>query len=119
MVDYVKLAATADRLVSGAGRSVSIVSKGSAVDALRPWDGASDGSTATTTGVFTNYTRREVDGTKIQANDKRLFIAAANLTGDIMNASKVIDGSVTYQVINVRVVQPGPVVIGYDLQVRS
>jgi len=119
MVDYVKLAATADRLVGGAGRSVTLIAKGAQVDALKPWDGAADGSTEGTTGVFTNYTRREIDGTKIQANDKRLFIAAASLTLDPQNAYKVLDGSVEYQVINVRVVQPGAVTIGYELQVRS
>jgi hypothetical protein len=119
MVDYVKLAATAERLITKNGRPISIVSKGALVDPAKPWDGTADGVSENVSGVFTNYSRREVDGTKIQENDKRLFVPAQNLTADILTAHKVIDGTITYQVVDVRVVQPGPITIGYELQVRS
>jgi hypothetical protein len=120
MVDYVKLAATTQRLIDNNGRTFQFVLKGSAVDPAKPWDGNADGSTESAKGVFLSYSRREIDGTKIQAEDKRLVVAAQNLSADLTTAIKVRDGGTDYQVVGpVRVVQPGDVVLLYEIQARA
>lgn len=121
MVDYVKLAATSQRLLDANGRSVTLVYRGPAADSGNAWDGSKSvgGASESAIGVFLDYQRREVDGTKIQAHDKRLLVAAQNLTNSPTTAERVTDGGVNYQVIDVRVVQPGATILLYELQVRA
>ncbi len=121
-IDYAKFETLADNLLGGAGRSITIKTRGATVDPAKPWDGASStgGSSQVLTGLFLEYNRREIDGTKIQAHDKRMLVAAKQVTLDINNASRVTDGSVDYQVVGpVRTVQPGGTPLLYELQLRA
>ncbi len=118
MVDYVKLAATAKRLIDANGRAISIVPR-SLADPSKPWLGTVDDTPVPAIGVFTEYNRRDIDGTKIQRSDQELSIAADGLAVDIENVDAVLDGATTWQVVDTTVVKPGPIVLVYKLQVRA
>lgn len=117
MPDYGGLKATATRLLDGAGRDVQIELPGAAVDAAKPWLGKSAGTRIAAKATFVAYAKRLINGTSIQEGDQSCFVAASALP-DVSTAERVIDGTKTLQVVRVRVVKPGPVVIAYELQVR-
>ena len=78
---------------------------------LGPW-------TVTASPAF-NYTEREIDGEQIKRGDKRIIIAAKNLTTTPdPQKHKYLKGGVTYEVITVKQIEAGDSVVAYKLQLR-
>jgi hypothetical protein len=77
-------------------------------------------STTDTTvrGVLQDVSLREVNDL-IQAGDKRLLIAAADLANAPITADRVIIEGVTHQVIQVRTIEQDNTAITYELILRA
>lgn len=78
----------------------------------------SGGTTTTETvrGMFINYLKEEVDGSSIEADDRKLILQALGMTmvpdtGDIVNDE--------VQIINVQTIQSGATVVAYICQTRG
>lgn len=69
-------------------------------------------------GVLENVTLREVNDL-IQAGDKRLIIAAADLASAPTTADRVVIGGRSLQVIEVRTVEQDNTAITYELILRD
>lgn len=69
-------------------------------------------------GVLQDVNLREVNEL-IQAGDKRLLIAAADLTSAPTTADRVLIGSVTHQVIQVQTIEQDNTAITYELILRA
>lgn len=122
MVDYVSLAATAERLINANGRDVTIVQKDrTPADAGKPHraGGSSDTSVGPVKAVIVPFNADDVDGTLIRRDDKRAFVAA-NDTGVslIEKFDTITDGSDTWRIEAVVVINPGATRILYDIQLR-
>lgn len=122
MVDYVELAATAQRLINENGRDVTIIRKDrTPADANKPWRGG--GTSDTTVGpvkaVIFPFNAADVDGTLVRREDKQAWVAA-NDTGasPIETFDELIDGSTTFQILSVEVINPGDTLLVYQLQLR-
>jgi hypothetical protein len=68
-------------------------------------------------GVLQDVNLREVNDL-IQAGDKRLLIAAADLANVPTNADRVIIENVTHQVIQVQIIEQDNTAITYELILR-
>ena len=84
---------------------------------------ATTGTAAETTtdtavrGVLQDVNLREVNDL-IQAGDKRLLIAAADLTNAPTNADRVIIANIAHQVIQVQTIEQDNTAITYELILR-
>ncbi len=125
MTFYSNLAATAARLIAD---------KGSPVTLRRPDQGTYDPVTGeTTAGAATDYNVRGLlldykligsgvkyaDGTEIRQDDKRMLLAAEGLAITPAPSDRAIVGAETYQVVNIKQINPAGTPVLYELQVRK
>lgn len=69
-------------------------------------------------GVLENVTMREVNDL-VQAGDKRLIIAAADIVFTPTTADEVIIETVTYQIIQINTIEQDNTAITYELILRN
>lgn len=76
-------------------------------------------STATFTGngVKEKYTKDEIDDTNVLSSDIKLILEKTSTAPKIGDACAI--GSTSYRVMNVTPIDPGNVVINYELQLRK
>jgi len=120
MVDYVKLAATAERLIAANGRTITFVRKPEvAADPTKPW-GPQTGSDITfeTSSVFVppNTVRQfglTALGQGTEFDDLITFSDYIGIffpgTEDIREYTHVIDGAETFGIIGLQILKPGSV----------
>lgn len=113
----------AQRLITKWGRTVSLqVESVTPISPTEPFEG----NTAATViagipAFFSNYKLADVDGTKVQRGDKSCLIAKKDLpSNQPTTKDTILDGSTTWQIIEVNTVQPGPTAdtVLFKLQVR-
>jgi hypothetical protein len=124
MANYVKLAATAKRLIELNGRTVTLVRKTRApADAAKPWRGPSGtGNTvvASPKAVIYPATEKNEDGTLVSRGFEKAMVAHDSISPaqDLSDIDSIIDGSVTYKVIKAYRIGPGDVVIHYEFDLK-
>lgn len=123
--DYQPLADTAARLIADFGRPITLRRSDSAAppDPLRPFEPAAPSHTpgphhATVKGVQSSYSASERALGTIEDKDVRFLLSPDGAPPDLGTEWELVDGEVDYQIVNVREVKPGPVVIYYDVQAR-
>jgi hypothetical protein len=122
MVDFVKSAKTAKRLIDKNGRLVKFVNKSKLLaDPDKPWGESKTGSTSfAMICVFTDYESKELDGDNIKAGDKKLLANAIdNGTNKIEDFEFVEDGDSTWRIKSVQPLQPGDTIVMYEVQLRK
>ena len=109
---------TASKLMSKFGGDVTI--RVITVGAYNPTTGTASESTADTTikGVIEDVNAREVNDL-VQAGDRRLTIAAADVSAAPTTADKVVISSVVNQVIRVTTIEQDNQPITHELILRS
>lgn len=131
MVDYVNFQNLAERLIEANGRDLSLVRRDqdNPVDPAKPWRGSTEADTITVTvkGVFVKYEKEDFDGSLIRRGDKRVLIAAKSVTDEggsaanlkIEDYDHILDAGVRWKILDADPIEPGPLRILYDLQVRQ
>lgn len=131
MVDFVSFRNLAERLIETNGRDLSLVRRdqGNPIDPTKPWRGSTEAATITVVvkGVFIEFEKEDFDGTLVRRGDKRVLIAdksvideggtAANLK--IEDYDHILDVGVRWKIEKTELIQPGPLRIMFDLQVRQ
>ncbi len=124
--NYARLALTAQRLIEGAGASVTVVRQSRAlVDADAPHRGYTPSeATYSVIAVEKDYKESSIDGESIKVGDKKLVIAALSVSQAVgsftpKRADTIRISSKDWQVVVVTEKKPGDTVISYELQVRS
>lgn len=118
--DYSGIAAVALKQIADKGRDVTVLYAGND----QVYNPATDTFTAGTDidvvakALFTQFSKQDIDGELIKKTDKRVLIAGTALEDAPENNSKIVDGSVEYQVIKTETIQPGDTVVLYMIQVR-
>jgi ABC-type branched-subunit amino acid transport system substrate-binding protein len=75
-------------------------------------------SDQTVKGVISNYTAYDLANTLVQADDRRVTIAASGLTSAPTSNDLVVIGNVVGRVVMVTPTAPSGTPLVYDLQVR-
>ena len=120
MVDYTKLAATADRLIKANGREITFIGKSQTpADPTKPWDGPTDGTDTKLIlkGVFVppNTVRQfglTALGQGTEYVDLISFSEQIIITfqgdNDLRLYTQVLD-DVKYGIVGLQVLKPGPI----------
>ena len=129
MVNFVSLAATAERLIEANGRSMQLTKRGGTtpLDPAEPWRG--DTTTGDTVfsviAVEVEFENEDFDGTLVRRGDKKMLVAANSVDDassgavDIEEFDEVLDGAKIWRIEQVNAIIPGPTRIMYELQVRK
>lgn len=115
---YTRMAETALKQIADKGRTITLVTPGN--DVYVPGTGFVSSSTKTNKAkaVFTNYTKQDIDGTLILADDKQCLIAADALDFEPSTGDKIKEATTEWTVVRTDVVKPGSVALLYKIQVR-
>jgi len=122
MVDAVKLAASAERLIKENGRKLVFQKEreGSA-DPNKPWRGKAVGGpdTVTVTGVVLNYTNKEKkDSNLIRMGDKKILLSSKDAGIELDTFDTILDEGVQWKIVEISEVKPGTTSIIYRVHVR-
>lgn len=124
MVNYVRAAATAKRLIEANGRDVTLVRKNQTpADAAKPWRqpaSAVDVTVGTVKGVFYPIEEKLPDGSLVRKAEEKLMIAHDSLdpSQNLEDIDHVLDGMKKYKVIEACPLGPGDVRIAYEFLVK-
>jgi len=117
--DYDRIAVNAAKLIEKFGQPVVLVRTVNATTDPVTGDTFNYGQTSnqTTTGILLNYDADDIDGTRIQANDKKLVIdgSVQPLKTDLPEIAGVKLGTI----VNIETKKPAASVIVHFLQVRA
>jgi hypothetical protein len=114
---YGTLQTTSLDLITKFGKSISIrtITDTTPAKAYRPVAAAAD---ETVQAVIEDFRERDVDGTIVQAGDRRYLIAAKDVTTAPTTASRIVDGSDELEVVNVEPIAPGGTTVVWRLHAR-
>ena len=130
MVNFVNFRNLAERLIEKNGRTLTLVrsDRGNPVDPTEPWRDSTDAAEITfpVIGVFIEFEKENIDGEIVKRGDKQVLIAAKSVEDDSGGASDidiedydfVLDGTVRWRIMQAELIEPGPLRIMYDIQVR-
>lgn len=120
MVNYTRIASTAQRLINDNGRDVSLkrISR-TPGDSNKPWRGpAAAEESFTVKAVVFPYEEKDVDGSIVRLGDKRMYVAANALGQEMATMDAVEDGGVRYRIVVANIIAPGAVSVVYEIQLR-
>lgn len=130
MVNYVSLAATAERLIEENGRDLTVIQAGeTAANPAEPWraDTPAGESRITVKGVIVEFDNEDFDGTLVRRGDKRAFIAhnsivdaaGAGESTELEGFDRLLDAGAEWKIVSVKAIHPGDIRVVYDLQLRK
>jgi len=123
MVDYVKMAATAKRLINKNGRSVTLTKKDrTAANSSKPWrgPGTSDITVKNVKAVIVPFDTEDVDNQLVRRGDSRAYVAASDTDPNLIeDFDDLLDGTDKWKIIDVSIINPGDKRIVYDMQLRK
>lgn len=131
-INYAKAQATALRLLTENGRPVTLVKFATDPDDPdRPWLGSSESEELTVTAVFTDpVSEKDLGSAEIvmegghKSGEKIAFIAASeNLDGDgdpidLTEYDQLIDDGLTYKMVEIHTLSPGPIPLMYEVRLE-
>jgi hypothetical protein len=124
MVNYVRIAATAKRLIEENGRDVTLIKKTRApADSAAPWRGpTSPGNTTVDTIKAVIYPKEEKnsEGELVYMGYEVAMLAHDSLAApsDLTTLDAVVDEGLTYKVTKASKIGPGDTVITYELHLK-
>lgn len=115
-ISYLRMRATATRLLTENGKAYQLTRGGSTIRDQFGKEVTTPAVTATVTGVITEYSSREIDGSLIATGDKKL---AATAETEVRIDDRIeIDGK-AWRVVQPNPVKPADVLISYNIQLRA
>lgn len=129
MVNYVRLAAVAKRLIETNGRTVTLYRRSTTpADPTKPWRGADEDDTETldVIGAFVGDTDTDLGqllalagGTLTGRSGKVLLVAADSAPAeDLESFNGVLDGDVSWAIQSIETLAPGPVILMHQLRLQ-
>ena len=113
--DYTRSRATAERLLAKYGQAAIITRTTSVGD---DWNPRLKPANHPCTIVVTDFKNREIDGTLVQAGDKKVIVSTSGLTIEPATGDKIAVGGFDHSIVSVKPINPGGLVIIYQLQCR-
>jgi hypothetical protein len=102
----------------GAALSVVVLTKSSYNATSDAWTAST--ATYSTLGLITEFAERDINGTTIQAGDRKVILPAKDLPAlDELDDFSIVYGAIVWDPVNVAVLSPGGEPILYTVQVRA
>ncbi|WP_312817798.1 hypothetical protein [Atlantibacter subterraneus] len=115
-IDYRRMRTTATRLLTQNGKTYKLMRGGTTTRDQFGKEVTTPTTIATVTGVITEYSSREIDGSLIATGDKKL---AATFETEVRIDDRIeIDGK-KWRVVEPNPVKPADVLISYNIQLRA
>ena len=115
--DYIEDRSDADELIAEFGQDGVLRRRVTTGPTYDPTEGASvDHAVIFVVLGFSNY---EVDGTRILATDKKVYLAAGSLSVEPRLDDLLVIGGVVHRIIQVKPLAPSGTVVLWELQVRA
>jgi hypothetical protein len=120
MVNYVRNAATAKRLIEASGRDVTLYRKSRApLDAAKPWrgpDSAQETAIGPVKAVLYPIDEKDVVDGLIRLGMQKAMVAHTSLLTpqDLRDIDTLVDDGRMYKVVKANVLNPGTVIIAYE-----
>lgn len=115
-INYLRMRATATRLLTENGKVYPLTRGGGTIRDQFGKEVTTASITARVTGVITEYSSREIDGSLIATGDKKL---AATAETEVRIDDRIeIDGK-KWRVVQPNPVKPAGVLISYNIQLRA
>jgi hypothetical protein len=114
--DYSRPTATANRLISRFGQAGYLRRTATSGTAYNPTQGSNTDHLVTFAVI--EYEAREIDGARILATDKKVFLAKQSLAIEPLTSDKLLVGGVVHSIMDVKPLSPSGAVVLYELQVR-
>ncbi|MDY0972571.1 hypothetical protein [Siccibacter turicensis] len=115
-IDYRRMRATATRLLTENGKTYPLTRGGTTTRDQFGKEVITPAVTGTVTGVITEYSSREIDGSLIATGDKKL---AATYETEVRIGDHIeIDGK-KWRVVQPNPIKPADVLISYNIQLRT
>ncbi|WP_031523394.1 hypothetical protein [Siccibacter colletis] len=115
-IDYRRMRATATRLLTENGKAYQLTRGGTTTRDQYGKEVITEPITASVTGVITEYSTREIDGSLVATGDKKL---AATFETEVRIGDHIeIDGK-TWRVVQPNPIKPADVLISYNIQLRT
>ncbi len=114
--DYSGVQSTAERLVRRFGQDATLtrVTQGG-----EPYDPVTSETEFACQAAVTTYSQSLVDGTRIRADDRQIYLSTEDLTITPTTADTLTVGGVELSIISVRPLNPGGTVVFYEIQARN
>jgi hypothetical protein len=121
MVNYVRLAATAERLITKNGRSVTVTKLDRvAADPTKPWlSGGTTTDSVSAIAVVIPIAFEEADGTNVKRGDAEAFVShTENPTKNLESYDTLTTSDETWEIMNIVLLNPGGVRLMYHAHLR-
>jgi hypothetical protein len=130
MVNFANLKATAQVLIEGNGRTITVSRRDTTIsDPTKPWRGApvpGADTTVSVKAVVLAFDDALVDGTLVKRGDKKALIsvqsvedATSGTAPDLKSFDTFVDGAEDWEIMSVNEVDPGDTSVMYTLQIRK
>jgi len=122
MVNYVILAAVAERLIDKNGADVTLRKQSRALDEpSKPWRGTDATDTTTTVkGVVLGFRKKDIDGEIVRRGDRQALVAFNTAGSGIETYDELEDvDSNIWRIVDVEFVKPASIGLLYKLQLRA
>lgn len=120
MFDYTSIRALAEGQIREYGRTMTLIRP--SATGFDPETGAYAAGTSTeyeVVGISTKFSRKEIDGTFVQAADQKVLLAADTISTVPTVSDLLKIGEETWSILQVQEVSPGGTVLLYTLQIRK
>ena len=114
--DYSGVKATAERLIRRFGQDATLVRE---TQGGEPWDPVIVETEYACQAAVMDYSQSLIDGTRIQADDRQIYLSTEGLTVTPTTSDSLSVGGVSFSIINVMPLNPGGTVVFYELQCRN
>lgn len=114
--DYSGVKATAERLIRRFGQDATLVRETQGGD---PWDPVTSNTEFACQAAVMAYSQNLIDGTRIQADDRQIYLSTESLTITPTTSDSLSVGGVSFSILNVRPLNPGGTVVFYEIQARN
>lgn len=115
-MDYADLRATAEELIADAGQVAAIRRYTTTGPDYNPTRTPQD-YPITVVELF--YETREIDGSLVLTTDKKVIASTAGVTITPSNDDELIIAGVAHEVVSVKPLQPGGIVLLWEIQART
>lgn len=114
--DYTKPQATASRLLERFGKAGAI--RRNQIIGGTPFSPVTGPVDHACTLAVMRFSSNEIDGTRIRADDLKVYVSTSGLTIEPTTADKIVIDGQAYSIVNATPLKPAGVVVFHQLQCR-
>lgn len=120
MTFYSDMVDVAFDLITEFGTAITMRREKTDTSKTNPWEGQTDSvTTYVTVGAFLKDEPKEDEKTLLKRDYKRVLVPAKDATFVFELTDLLVEGSDTYEILDMEIVDPGGTIIMYDMRVAK